>query len=425
MDGHYTYELLISAGVQPEGAEYLSLGINMLIILAMVILATLLVRNVLLKLFLNVIRTNRYRWDDPLIDSKFFIRVSWFVPVLLIHLSIDTLLPVDSSTYIVLKRIMKACFVIVCVLSLNALLSSLTDIYRLLRKKRPEMLQGFVDAGKIALYIIGAIFIVSIFTGTSPWGILSILGGLTAVTMLVFKDTILGFVASIQLSSIDMVRVGDWLEMPSYGADGDVISMSIHTVRVQNWDKTITTIPTYALVSNAFKNWRGMSESGGRRIKRSLYIDINTIGWCDEEMLEKFQSVNLLDDYLGLKTREIDEYNKQLTLADDRQNNFNLRRQTNIGLFRAYVIAYLKNNPHINQEMTFLVRQLSPTAEGLPLEIYVFSSEQRWAPYEAIQADIFDHLFAALPEFNLRAFQNPTGYDFRNHQHASHPTPQS
>lgn len=412
---------LVTWNVSSNAAEIISLGINTFFIIVIVFAATLIVRKVLLKTCLNWVKNNKYRWDETLLKHNVFNRISWFVPILIIHLSMDSLLPQESSIYIFLKRVMSVSFVIVAVISISAALSAFNDIYRLFRSKRPELLQGFVDAGKIIIYVIGSISIVSIITGTSPWGIISVLGGLTAVTMLVFKDTILGFAASIQLSSIDMIRVGDWVEMPSYGADGDVLSMSIHTVRVQNWDKTITTIPTYAMVSNAFKNWRGMSESGGRRIKRSIHIDINSITFCSDSMVEKFTKYQLLSGYLAAKADELKTYNSTLTTDTSQTASINGRRQTNIGIFRAYIIAYLKDNPRISQDMTFLVRQLPPTNHGLPLEIYVFSKEQRWAHYEAIQADIFDHLLAALPEFNLRAFQNPSGFDMQQLSSRLHP----
>jgi miniconductance mechanosensitive channel len=340
--------------------------------------------------------------------------ISWFVPLVLMNLSIDALLPEDSAIYLILKRTTLVFFVLAGVLSINAVLSAAGDIARRLRMKRADVLNGFVDAAKIASYILGTIFIISIFSGMSPWGIISVLGGMTAVTMLVFKDTIIGFVASVQLTATDMVRIGDWVEMPSYGADGDVISISIHTIRVQNWDKTITTIPTYALVSNSFKNWRGMAESGGRRIKRALMIDINSIRFCDHDLLEHVAQIHLLRDYLAAKSKDIEEFNRHHSFPDDPALPINGRRQTNIGVFRAYVVAYLKSNPQINQEMTFLVRHLAPTEHGLPLEIYVFSTDKRWAIYEGIQADIFDHLLAALPQFDLRIFQNPSGHDLRH-----------
>jgi miniconductance mechanosensitive channel len=228
--------------------------------------------------------------------------------------------------------------------------------------------------------------------------------------MLVFKDSILGLVGGIQLTANNMVHIGDWIEMPKYGADGDVIDISLTTVKVQNWDKTISAIPAYALISDSFKNWRGMSESGGRRIKRSINIDMNTVKLCDPMMLDKFRRIEHIAEYIDAKQSEIDEYNAAANI--DNTEMVNGRRMTNVGTFRAYVVAYLKNHPKINQNMTFLVRQLKPTECGLPIEIYVFSSDKVWANYEAIQADIFDHILAVIPEFGLRVFQNPTGSDF-------------
>jgi miniconductance mechanosensitive channel len=413
MHDHWIYKRLLSYHISADSAELLTLLFNTALVILILIAATLIIRKILLTWSLRWIKTNRYRWDDALLDNHVIGKLSWFIPVLIAHLLIDALLPPQSSIYIISKRIIQVFFVIISVISINALLSTAADIYRALGTKRAEVLQGFIDAGKIVSYIIGTIFIVSIFSGMSPWGIISVLGGMTAVTMLVFRDTIVGFVASIQLTTTDMVRIGDWVEMPSYGADGDVISMSIHTIRIQNWDKTITTIPTYALVSNSFKNWRGMSESGGRRIKRALTIDVNSIRFCDQELLERFSRIGLLKDYLRAKSEEIRAYNREHAADVENELLINGRRQTNIGVFRAYLIAYLKNNEQINQHMTFLVRQLPPSAQGLPLEIYVFSRDKRWASYEDIQADIFDHLFAALPIFDLRAFQNPTGHDLR------------
>jgi miniconductance mechanosensitive channel len=229
--------------------------------------------------------------------------------------------------------------------------------------------------------------------------------------MLVFKDTILGFVASVQLLRNDMVRRGDWIEVPKFGADGDVIDITVATVKVQNWDKTISMVPTYALISESFKNWRGMSESGGRRIKRAIHIDMNSIELCTPKMLDRFERMELITDYVRERRKEIDEHNRKHGV--DSNEHVNGRHMTNVGTFRAYVVAYLKQNPKVRQDMTFIVRQLPPEATGLPIEIYVFSSDQVWANYEAIQADIFDHLLAVLPEFGLRVYQYPGGADLR------------
>ena len=391
--------------------ELLAYTLIVFAVILTAILTTMIVRKTLLKFLTNWIQSNNYRWDDPLAGNQLLTKISWFVPVTIFSLAIDMFLDSGATSYLPAKRLITASFVIVSILSLTALLSSANDIHRIVRKNKGSSLRGYTDAGKILTYVLGAIFLISIFTGKSPWGILSVLGGLTAVTMLVFKDSILGFVASVQINSTDMVRLGDWVEIPQYGADGDVIDMSIHSIRIQNWDKTISTVPTYALVSNSFKNWRGMSESGGRRIKRALNIDIHSIRFCDEQMLGKFSKISLIADYIRSTQQEIGEYNQHHNY--DQNLNTSARRQTNVGVFRAYIIAYLKNNSKIHQEMTFLVRQLAPTERGLPLEIYVFSKDQAWANYEAIQADIFDHLLAAAPEFGLQIFQNPSGYDFR------------
>ncbi len=411
MKNNWLTSLFQKLDLSSTTVEMLAYVLIVFAVILTAILATLIVRKTLLKFLTNWIQSNNFSWDDPLAGNELLTKISWFVPVTIFSLAIDMFLDPVATSYLPAKRLITASFVIVSVRSLTALLSSANDIHRIVRKNKGSSLRGYTDAGKILTYVLGAIFLISVFTGKSPWGILSVLGGLTAVSMLVFKDSILGFVASVQISSTNMVCLGDWVEMPQYGADGDVIDISIHSIRVQNWDKTISTIPTYSLISNSFKNWRGMSESGGRRIKRALNIDIHSIRFCDEQMLDKFSKTSLIADYIRSKQLEIEEYNQQHNYGQ----NFNIsgRGQTNIGVFRAYIIAYLRNNSKLHQEMTFLVRQLAPSERGIPLEIYVFSKDQAWANYEGIQADIFDHLIAAVPEFGLRLFQNPSGYDFR------------
>lgn len=392
--------------------EIASFALFCIIVLLVCMTATFIVRKTLLKYLTYWLQNNRYSWDDPLAANKLLSKISWFVPLAIITMALETYVVPGSTQFILAKRFTAAAFVVVTVLCCTALLSTINDIHRIVKKKKGRSLKGYTDGGKILTYLLGGIFIVSIFTGKSPWGILSILGGLTAVMLLVFKDSILGFVASVQLNSTDMVRLGDWIEMDKFGADGDVIEMSINSIKVQNWDKTITTIPTYALVSNSFKNWRGMTESGGRRIKRSLLIDIHSISFCDNAKIEELGRIPLLKKYISDKNNEIDLHNS--SLAVDADAKLHGRSQTNIGIFRAYIVAYLKNNPNLHdQGMTFLVRQLAPTSEGLPIEIYVFSKDKVWANYETIQADIFDHLLAAAPLFDLRLFQHPTGYDVR------------
>jgi len=398
-------------GLPERAAELITSGATMVLVFILALVATWAVRRSLLRFIHHVVRGNRLHWDDALVNNHFFQRLSWLVPVLIFHLAQDLLLPPDSQGAEILRRLITGGFVLVGIGTINGLLGAINDIYRELHGKSGKTIRGYIDAAKILIYVLGLIFLIGVLTDRSPWGLLSVMGGLTAVTMLVFRDSILGFIASIQLTGTDMVRVGDWIEMPSYDADGDVIEISIHSVRVRNWDKTITTIPTYALISKSFKNWRGMSESGGRRIKRSLNLDMTSIQFLSDEELEDMAKIQLLTDYIRNRQQEIEQFNKEHGI--DSSTIINGRRQTNAGLFRAYVIAYLKQNPKIHKNMTFLVRQLKPGPEGLPLQIYVFSNDQVWARYEAIQADIFDHLIAALPQFNLRVFQHPSGYDFR------------
>ncbi len=367
-------------------------------------------------------RRSPAKWDDILVERGVLQRLAWLLPVPVLYFAADILFPAPMLLGEALRRLLLLAFVLCCLGVLNALLRAVNDIYTTLAIAKGKPIKGYLQAFSILAYVVAIIFVIAILTNKSPWGLLTLFGGLTAIILLVFKDTILGFIASIQLTAHDMVRVGDWIEMPKYQADGDVIDVTIHTVKVQNWDRTISTIPTYAMVAEGFTNWRGMQESGGRRIKRSLFLDMNSISFCTPEMLARFQQIELLKEYLAAKEAEIaaDNAGRRVNPA----HPVNGRRQTNIGVFRAYVNAYLRHHPQVHQEMTFLVRHLQPTPQGLPLEIYVFSRDQRWANYEAIQADIFDHLLAAVPHFNLRLFQYPSGHDLRGWQ-AGAPAPSS
>lgn len=272
--------------------------------------------------------------------------------------------------------------------------------------------KGVVQVIKIAVFFLTGLFVIATILQQKIAVLLSGLGALSAVLMLIFKDSVLGFVAGLQLIANRMVSKGDWIEMPKYGADGDVVDIALTTVKVQNWDKTITTIPTYALISESFKNWRGMKESGGRRIKRTINLDLSSIKFCDQKMLDQFSKIQYIAEYIQQKQEEVDQYN--LANEVDSVSLVNGRRLTNVGTFRAYAESYLRNHPDIHQGMTFLVRHRQPTEHGLPIELYVFSSDQVWANYESIQADIFDHLLSVIPEFNLRVFQAPSSSDFRS-----------
>ena len=295
-------------------------------------------------------------------------------------------------------------------LAASAFLNTINSLYNKLDVSQNMPIKGFIQVFKIILWAIAIIFSLSVIMGKSPVYFLSGLGAMTAILILVFKDSILGLVAGIQLSTNKMIRVGDWIEMPKYGADGDVIDISLTTLKVRNFDKTITTIPTYSMVTDSFKNWRGMSESAGRRIKRSINIDMSSVKFCDDNMIDKFKRFHHLTKYIEDKQNELRDHNEKNNI--DNSELVNGRRMTNLGTFRAYLEGYLRNHPMINTDLTFLVRQLQPAETGMPIEVYIFSRDKRWVNYEGIQADIFDHILAVIPEFQLRVFQNPTGSDF-------------
>lgn len=405
--------LLQQYGLSKTSAGVLAMAATLIGTCTIALILTALFRRILVRSIGKWLLSSQYKWDDLLVEHRVIYRLSWFVPLLLVAALSSLLFTPSSTTSALVDQGLRIGYVIVLMRLVHSILSFANALYAHIKKIPASPYQGYTDAAVVIAYIVGAIAIAAILTGKSIVGVLSVLGGLTAVTILVFKDTLLNFTAAIQLNATDMIRVGDWIEMDKYGADGDVIQTSLNTIRVQNWDKTITTIPTYALVASSFKNWRGMTESGGRRIKRSLLIDQTSVSFCSDDLLEKLGHVEILQDYLMEKTAELESYN-YLKKIDTDSSILNGRRQTNLGLFRAYIIAYLKNQPKLSPNMTFLVRHKAPTENGLPLEIYVFSRDKVWANYESIQADIFDHLLAAIPEFQLRLYQRPSGADFHH-----------
>jgi miniconductance mechanosensitive channel len=384
------------------------------VLLVLAFIANYLAKRFILKLVEHFASKSSTKWDDVLVKRKFFRRLSHFAPALVIYLMSSVFFENDTAVFVT-RRIAEIYMLFVAIFTIDAFLSSVVDVYHSYDTSRKVPVRIIVQVAKILLYAVIGIVILSSVIGKSPAFFIGGLGAMAAVLMFIFKDPILGLVAGIQLSANKMVRVGDWIEMPQYGADGDVVDISLTTVKVQNWDKTITTIPTFALVSEGVKNWRGMSESGGRRIKRSIYIDMTSVKFCNKEMTEKFSKIKYLSDYIQGKEKELSEFNIQKNIDDSVLVNG--RRMTNIGTFRAYLVSYLKDHPKISKDLTFLVRQLDPGPNGLPIEIYVFSSDQVWANYEAIQSDIFDHILAVIPEFELKVFQNPTGADFQNLAH--------
>lgn len=391
-------------------ADLIARGVVIALIIVFSVLTNFLVKRPLLAILTNLISRTQTEWDDTFLEKKVLNQLAHLAPAMVIYVTAPLALEGYEKAIAFTAAAVQIYMIVVGILVINAFLNAVLDIYRTFEVAREIPIKGFIQVAKIVICLVGGIFIVCILMKKTPLVFLSGLGALTAILLLIFRDAILGFVAGIQLITNKMLARGDWIEMPKYGADGDVLDVALTTVKVQNWDKTITTIPTYALISNSFKNWRGMQESGGRRIKRSVYIDVSTIKLCTEEMLARFSKIQYISEYIARKKEEVTAYNTESHV--DETSVVNGRRLSNIGTFRAYVVAYLKNHRMINQDMTFLVRQLAPTDHGLPLEIYVFCKDIVWANYEAIQADIFDHILAVVPEFDLRVFQHPSGSDF-------------
>jgi len=392
-------------------ADIVARGLLLAMILILSFIVYFIAKHFILKGIATIISKTATNWDDVILKKKVFSRIAHLAPAIVIYSLIS--IPFEGH-YLLIAIINGAALIymiIMVMLAIDALLNAFLAIYNTYEVSNRIPIKGFIQVFKILIYFTAAIFVISILLNKTPLVLFTSLGALTAVLMFIFKDSILGFVAGIQLSANRMVAYGDWIEMPKYGADGEIIDIALTTVKVQNWDKTITTIPTYALISESFKNWRGMAEADGRRIKRSINIDISTIQFCTEEMLSRFSKIQYISDYIESKKTEIQESNKQKNIDDS--SMVNGVRMTNIGTFRAYIKAYLDNHPKINKDMTCLTRQLAPTEHGLPIEIYVFCSDKVWANYEDIQADIFDHILAVVPEFDLRVFQDPSGGDFR------------
>lgn len=373
-------------------------------------IANVIARRYLLAAVQAFAKRTTTKWDDALVERRVFRSAAHVAPAAVIWL----LAPLAFDGYDVLiayaRKVVEVYLIVLTLVVVHRLLDAVNQIYNEdfeIAKKVP--IKSYLQVAEILFVIASLILALSVLFEKSPWVYLSGLGAATAILLLIFRDSILGLVAGIQLVMNDMVRPGDWIEMPKYGADGDVLEVSLTTVKVRNWDKTITTIPTYALISDSFKNWRGMSESGGRRIKRSFALDVTSIQFCSEDLIDRLEKIDLLKEYVAEKRSELAEYNSENVVEDGVPANG--RRMTNIGTFRAYLERYLRQHPKIHKDMTFLVRQLAPTDHGLPLEVYVFSNDQKWANYEAIQADIFDHLYAVLPYFELRAYQEPSSYD--------------
>lgn len=401
-------EHLTGYGVSEQMSGYLANILMILLIVLLSVAANFIAKKIVLKIIIRLITNNRYTWDNIFLEKKVFHKLSHLAPAFIIYYAA----PIFPLVQAVIVKLALVYMMIVTIMVLNALLDAVDAIYRTFDVSKIRPIKGYIQVAKIVLFIIGAIVVISNLMGQNPLLLLSGLGALSAILMLIFKDSILGLVAGVQLSSNDMVRVGDWIEMPKYNADGDVIDITLNTVKVMNFDKTITMIPSYALISDSFKNWRGMQVSGGRRIKRSVCIDTSSIRFCTTEMIEEFKKIHYLSDYITTRLNEINAYN--IGHQINHESKVNGRQLTNIGVFRAYVQEYLRHHPKIHQGMTLIVRQLEAGDSGLPLEIYAFSNDTAWTVYESVQSDIFDHIFAVVPVFGLRVFQNPTGQDIVN-----------
>ncbi len=404
---NYLIELLAGYGASDTVA---SLGANVVLVLGVIVLSILtyyIARKIALRAIVKYITNNLIEWDNVLLERKVFQRVSYLVPAIVIYYC-AVFFPEYQD---LIRRLAVAYCILVALFVVEALLSTADDLYSGLEVSKTRPIKGYIQIAKILIFVVGLVLVIANLIGQSPIILLSGLGAMTAVLLLIFKDSILGFIAGIQLVTNDMVRIGDWIEMPKYGADGDVVEISLHTVKVENWDKTITAIPTYALVSDSFKNWRSMQDSGGRRIKRSIYIDMTSIFFCTEEMIERFKKIHLLTEYITGKQKEIVDYNAGHSV--DTSEPVNGRKITNIGTLRAYIVNYLRNHPKIHKGMTLMVRQLQPTENGLPLEIYAFTNDTNWVNHEAIQADVLDHILSIMSSFGLRVFQVPSGHDMQ------------
>ena len=386
--------------------------VGILVLLAGAIVVDFIAKRVLVSTVKTIAERSSSAWDDALVAHNVFGRFAQVVPALIVFIGVPFVSGLPEGVVHLIRNVAMGYMVLMLTLALTAMLSAGNTIYSATPAAKDRPLKGFVQVLQIVVWVFGGVMVIAAVLDRSPILLLSGFGAMTAILFLVFKDTILSLVASVQLTAQDMVRVGDWIEMPQFGADGDVVDVQLHTVKVQNWDKTITTIPTHRLITDSFKNWRGMSQAGARRIKRPIFIDVTSIRFQTEAEVDHFTRFALLQDYVENKGQELEGYNKGLTTKVDEE--VNRRRLTNVGTFRAYTFNYLKNHPRINTNLTLIVRQLDPGPEGLPLEVYCFTNTTEWAAYEDIQSDIFDHLMAILPEFGLSLYQKPAGSDLAN-----------
>ena len=403
--------LLMGAGIESDIIPVIRVVIMFLTLFLIAFFSLLISKYFIVRLLNSLIKKTKTKWDDILMEFKTFDKVAHIIPAFIVK-ALAPFVFADFENLLPFVSKMTDVYILVAIVMIVMSLLKGIEFFLVsspMFKNKP--LASYFQLTRIIIYIGAAILVLSILMGRSPLYFLSAFGAMTAILLLIFKDTILGLVASVQISSNDMVRVGDWIEMPKYNADGDVLAINLNTVKIKNWDKTVTTVPTFYFITDSFKNWRGMQESGGRRIKRSIYINQRSIKFVDEDLRRKLEEVAIINDFMINRQKEIIEYN--MINGVNTSHLINGRRMTNIGVFREYVSSFLKGHKGINQEMYMLVRQLQPDSTGLPIEIYCFTKSVAWVDYEGVQADVFDHLLAAANHFDLEVFQAPSGSDLR------------
>lgn len=406
----WTNNHLVEWGVITHRADLLDIIIMLGLTVIVAIIIDYVCRGIVLLLFKKLARRTKNKWDDLIIERKIINKLMNILPPIIIYILLPLAFPdaKDPGILDFLKMICQIYLIAVSIRFINSCLRLMHEYYDEKESLKNKPLKGFFQIIQISVFFVGFILIMSILIGKSPATLFAGLGASAAILIVVFKDTILGFVAGIQLSANDMLRPGDWITMEKYGANGTVLEVTLNTVKVRNFDNTITMIPPYALVSDSFQNWRGMSDSDGRRVKRSINIDMETVKFCSDEMIEKFKQYSLLKDYIESKEKELASFNEENELL------INRHRLTNIGIFRAYLLNYILQNPAVNKDLTTMVRQLQPTENGIPMELYFFTNTKDWVPYENIQSDVFDHVMAVIPEFELSIFQTISGGDIQN-----------
>lgn len=400
-------EFLNGQGITGRTEHIIELLISLVIILIVCFIVNFITKKILLKAISKILAKTKTKWDDVLLEKKVFDSLAHIAPALVIIYAAPAILQNFQGWIPLTLRLGEAYIVGVIMMVIVGFLNALEHLLKHSDTFKDKPIASYFQLAKIINYSICGVLILSIVLDVSPLYFLSAFGAVSAIVLLIFKDTILGFVASIQLSANNMVNVGDWVQMDKYGADGDIIMITLNTVKVRNWDNTITTIPTYAFVSDSFKNWRGMQDSGGRRISRAIHIDIHSIQFMSEEKLSKLNSIQLVAGFLGSKKTEIDDHNNEQGI--DKNQAINGRNMSNVGIFRIYIEQYLRNHSEIRKDMTLMVRQMPPDEKGLPLQVYCFTNTVEWIEYERIQADIFDHILAATSDFGLKVFQNWNG----------------